>query len=54
MRALKKLLAMLTLGGVLGACYVETTPHHYYAYQTCRPGYTWDGYRCRYHYHYHY
>jgi hypothetical protein len=50
MRVLKKLLAIVALGGALGACYVETHPHPYYAYRTCRPGYGWDGYHCRYHY----
>jgi hypothetical protein len=52
MRALKKLLAVAALCGAVGACYVETYHRPYYAYPTCRPGYVWDGYRCRYHYHY--
>jgi len=55
MRVLKQLLAISVLGGVLGACYVESHPHPaYYSYQTCRAGYYWDGYRCRYRSHYYY
>jgi hypothetical protein len=48
MRSLTKLLLTLGLATTIGACVVETHPHHYYPYNArCAYGWYWDGYFCR-------